>query len=74
MHQSFVSTDPLGSGNSGAFNFSAFKARLKARGKVPAKSPGYPEAENNNMKQQLVVVLIKHMREGFEFLHVNKYI
>ena len=30
MHQSFVSTAPLGPGNSSAFNFSVFKARLKA--------------------------------------------
>ena len=30
MHRSFVSPAPLGLGNSGAFNFSIFKARLKA--------------------------------------------
>ena len=30
MHQSFVSTAPLGPGISGAFNFSLFKAPLKA--------------------------------------------
>ena len=30
MHQSFVSTAPLGPGISGAFNFSIFKAPLKA--------------------------------------------
>ena len=31
MHQSFVTPAPPGPGNSGAFNFSLFKARLKAR-------------------------------------------
>ena len=30
MHQSFVSPPPLGPGISGAFNFSIFKAQLKA--------------------------------------------
>ena len=30
MHQSFVSTAPSGPGISGAFNFSIFKAPLKA--------------------------------------------
>ena len=30
MHQSFVSPVPVGPGNSGAFNFSIFKALLKA--------------------------------------------
>ena len=30
MHQSFVSTTPLGPGNSGAFYFSNFKALVKA--------------------------------------------
>ena len=30
MHQSFVSPDPSEPGNSGAFNFSIFKALLKA--------------------------------------------
>ena len=31
MHQSFASPAPPGPGNSGVFNFSIFKARLKAR-------------------------------------------
>ena len=31
MHQSFVSPAPPGPGNGGAFNFSFFKARVKAR-------------------------------------------
>ena len=31
MHQSFVSPAPPGLGNGGAFNFSFFKARVKAR-------------------------------------------
>ena len=54
MHQSFLSTAPLGSGNSGAFNFSVFQARVKSpalRGqiccKIPAKCPGSPEDDNN---------------------------
>ena len=31
LHQSFVSPAPIGPGNSGAFNFSIFKALVKAR-------------------------------------------
>ena len=63
MHQSFASSAPPGPGNSGDFNFSIFKARLKARhcknfGKTPAKSPGSPGADNN-VEQQLGVVLMK---------------
>ena len=65
MHQSFVSPAPPGPGNGGAFNFSFFKARVKARHrrarfvvKIPAKSPGSPEADNN-VEQQLRVVLMK---------------
>ena len=42
MHQSFVAPAPLGPRNSGAFNFSIFKAVLKAlhcRAKFVVKSP-----------------------------------
>ena len=49
MHQSFVSTAPLGPGISGAFNFSIFKAPLKAPHsgakilvKSPLKAPALP--------------------------------
>ena len=52
-----------------AFNFSIFKAPLKARhcggqiySKIPTKSPGSPEADNN-VEQQLGVVLIKLKHE-----------
>ena len=50
MHQSFVSTTP-----------EVFKAWLRGQicGKVPAKSPGSPE-NDNNVEQQLVVVLMKN--------------
>ena len=66
MHQLFASSAPIGPGNSGAFNFSNFKALLKARHvlwgqicvKFPAKSPGSPEADNNG-EQLLGVVLMK---------------
>ena len=65
MHQSFVSAAPLRPGNSGGFNFSIFKAPVKARpcggqicGKTPAKSPGSPE-NDNNVEHQLGVVLMK---------------
>ena len=63
--QSFVSTTPLGPGNSGAF-----KARIKAQqggvifcGEIPAKSHGSPEADNY-MEQQLVVVLKNTYERG----------
>ena len=48
------------SGNSGAFNISGLKAALRGHicGKIPTKSPGSPEADNN-MEQQLVVILMK---------------
>ena len=59
MHQSFASPAPPGPGNSGAFNFSIFKARPgKSFGKTPAKSPDSPGADNN-VEQQLGVVLMK---------------
>ena len=32
IHKSFVSTAPLGPGNSKAFNFSVFEAQLKSEG------------------------------------------
>ena len=64
MHQSFVSPAPPGPGNGGAFNFSFCKARLPSKicGKIPAKSPGSPEADNN-VEQQLRVVLMKLKHE-----------
>ena len=67
MNQSFVSPAPPGPGNGGAFNFSFFKARVKAppgkiSGKIPAISPGSPEADNN-VEQQLRVVLMKLKHE-----------
>ena len=60
MHQSFVSQAPLGSGNSGAFNFSIFKAPLKARlceARVVVKS--LLKALAPNVKQQLGAVQMK---------------
>ena len=76
MHQSFVSPAHLGPGNSGGFNFSIFKATVKARPcevrfvvKSLLKAPGSPEGDSN-VEQQLGVVLMK-MGYGFEFLHVN---
>ena len=54
MHQSFVSTAPSGPGISGAFNFSIFKAPLKALHsgtKIVVKSlleaPALPGTDNN---------------------------
>ena len=65
MHQSFVSTAALGPGNSGAFNFSVFKAPLKARQsgvifvvKTPLKAPA-PRRRLTTVEQQLRVVLMK---------------
>ena len=58
MHQSFVSTAPSGPGISGAFNFSIFKAPLKALlsgAKIVVKSllkaPALPGADNNEEQQ-----------------------
>ena len=58
MHQSFVSTAPLGPGISGAFNFSIFKAPLKALlsganivVKSLLKAPALPGADNNEEQQ-----------------------
>ena len=65
MHQSFVSTAPLGLGNNRAFNLSVFKSpALQGQicGKIPAKSPGSSEADSN-VEQQLVVVLMKKKYE-----------
>ena len=61
MHQSFVSTAPQGTGNSGAFNVSVLSPALRGQicGKIPAKSPGSPET-GNNVEQQLGVVLMKN--------------
>ena len=69
MHQSFVSPAPPGPGNGGAFNFSFFKSPGESSappgkicGKIPAKSPGSPEADNS-VEQQLRVVLMKLKHE-----------
>ena len=58
MHQSFVSTAPFGARISGAFNFSFFKATLKALlsgAKIVVKSllkvPALPGADNNKEQQ-----------------------
>ena len=61
MHQSFVFTAPSGPGISGAFNFSIFKAPLKALlsgAKIVDKSllnaPALPGADNTcNEEQQM---------------------
>ena len=60
MHQSFVSTAPSGPGISGAFNFSIFKAQLKALlsgAKIMVKSllkaPALPGADNNEEQQMI---------------------
>ena len=69
MHRSFVCTAPPGSGNSGAFSFSVFKAPLKARHcgvRFVVRPAG------NNVEQQLGVVLMKNKRgEALEFLNIN---
>ena len=66
MHQSFVFPAPLGPGNSGTFNFSIFKAPLKAwhcgaifvvKSLLKAPAPR-PEADHN-VEQKLGVVLMK---------------
>ena len=63
MHQSFVSTAPLGPGISGAFHFSIFKAPLKALlsgAKIVVKSllkaPALPRLTimKNNKRPELV--------------------
>ena len=58
MHQSFVSTAPSGPGISGAFNFSIFKAPLKALHsgaklvvKFLLKAPALPGTDNNEEQQ-----------------------
>ena len=56
MHQSFVVPVPTGPGNSGAFNFSVFKALLNAlhfgdKFIVLLKAPAPPEVDNNEEQQ-----------------------
>ena len=77
MHQSFVSTAPLGSGNSGVFNFSVFQARLKAlhcgvRSMVKSllNAPA-PRSRSNEKNIAWNTSIGINMREGFEFLHVD---
>ena len=60
MHQSFVSTAPSGPGISGAFNFSIFKAPLKALHsgaklvvKSLLKAPALPGTDNNEEQQMI---------------------
>ena len=54
-HQSFVSTAPSGPGISGAFNFQSTAKSPALRGqkygKIPAKSPALPGADNNEEQQ-----------------------
>ena len=67
MHQSFVSTAPLGPGISGAFNFSIFKALLKALlsgAKIVVKSllkapalPGLTIMKNNKTPEPVELTL-----------------
>ena len=59
MHQSFSSTAPSGPGISGAFNFSIFKAPLKALHsgaklvvKSLLKAPALPGTDNNEEQQR----------------------
>ena len=71
MHQSFVSTAPSGPGISGAFNFSIFKALLKALHsgakivvksllKAPARG-----ADNNEEQQMTWIIWINFPRLSF---------
>ena len=64
----FVSTDPLGQGNSGTFNFSVFKTLLKARlcGVRFVVKPLLivPETTDNNVEQQLRIVLMNKYKRG----------
>ena len=67
MHQSFVSTAPSGPGISGAFNFSIFKAPLKALlsgAKIVVKSmlkapalPGLTIMKNNKRPESVELTL-----------------
>ena len=70
MHQSFVSTAPLGLGISGAFNFSIFKAPLKALhsgAKIVVKSllkapalPGLTIMRNNKRPESFELTLLAY--------------
>ena len=58
MHQSFIVPAPKGPGNSGAFNFSVFKALLNALHcgdkfmvKSQLKAPNPTEVDNNEEQQ-----------------------
>ena len=69
VQQSFVSTAPLGRGIAGRLTFQFKSPDLRGQfcGKIPAKSPSSPEA-GTNVKQQLVVVIIKQIGEmGLNF-------
>ena len=71
MHQSFVSTAPLGPGISGAFNISIFKAPLKALqsgAKIVVKSllgaaalPGLTKMKNNKRPESFELTFLAHL-------------
>ena len=69
MHQSFVSTAPSGPGISGAFNFSIFKAPLKALhsgAKIVVKSllkappPGADNSEDNKRPESFELTFLAY--------------
>ena len=70
MHQSFVSTAPLGPGISGAFNFSIFKAPLKdlhSGAKIVVKSllkapalPGLTIMKNNKRPESFELTFLSY--------------
>ena len=68
MHQSFVVQAPMGPGNSGAFNFSVFKALLNALHcgdkfivKSLLKAPAPAEVDNNDDKQMTWTIWINFL-------------
>ena len=72
MHQSFVSTAPSGPGISGAFNFSIFKAPLKALHsgvkivvKSLLKAPALSGADNNEEQQMTWIIWINFPRLSY---------
>ena len=78
MHQSFVVMARTGPGNSGAFNFSIFKALLNALHcgdtfmvKSLQKAPAPPEADNNDLdylnKLSSPIPWRFHMKFGFNW-------
>ena len=68
MHQSFVVPAPTGPGNSGAFNFSVFKALLNALHcgdkfmvKSLLKAPAPTEVDNNDEQQMIWTIWINSL-------------